>query len=187
MKSIATLLVCLGFSLQSFAAIGAQEAVLFKKAENSIIDLLRIENPYLDSRNVKIEYHETGGVSFGICCFTTQLLVASDTEENLKLGSFEVTVGNGNYVEYQKGIMHTTITMKNKATVLPDFQCKFTAEKIAKNLFNKNITIKDRNPSTEPAYYASYYTFNVLSDEKILGSIQINAADCELASVSIKN
>jgi len=180
------LFMCLLF-VTSSAVADVTTDLNFKKAENTIIDILRIKDETLDARNIKFDYREPSGLDFGICCFTKKELVAIEIKKKVQLGRFLVTVGNANYQEYQKGVLKTEISVQSDSLALASFHCEHRARSIAESLLENVTDIEDQEKGRESTYYAPIYNFNVKSDKKTVGVLSLSAVNCELHSVSFEN
>lgn len=189
MKFLTLFILLCTIALNSFAKTESHEEAAFKKAEDRIITLLRMKDPTLDSRKIKFERGDSEG-GFAVCCYTTKTIYVFneaeiDEEGNSKsLGAYKVSVGNQNYKEYEKGILYTDISpVIQLPQVEPSIACADTAQKIATKVFNSAVKVVDPGKGN-PVYFMPSYSFEVQLKGKRLGEVTLNAANCEMESIS---
>lgn len=181
MKFLISFVVLFVMNSLSFAATEPFVEKGFKTAESTVIDILRLKNPTLDSRYVVFESEDQSG-GFAICCYKKKNMTAKYSKDDSILGKFLVTVGNTNYQNYEKGIVQTSIVTESLTPyVQPLWRCEEHVDNIIKDLFP--VTAAVEKHKDKPETYAAAYMFEVKDNGVVIGQIILNAAECKLQSV----
>lgn len=184
-EAMKNLVVYVGMLFFSNLCLGSDKPFViqaFRNAENTLIDILRLKEPTLDSRNIKFESTVDQG-GFAVCCFTKKHVVVKNSKTEQILGQFSVVVGNHNYLDFEKGNVQTSVFTENKTHVVPHWICKDQATQLIGRLFPNSATIDEKFEPTQS--FAASYTFEVKDNSKTIGEITLNAIECEIQSVTL--